>query len=171
MTIPAERRTRNSTGQHEIEKCFRRITMKKLILLTIVILAATAAALGQYKQPPKEIMDVLNAPPIPNVTISPARDKMLLAEPLRYPSISELAEPMLRIAGMRINPNNNGRHRQPYSVRLTIKNISDGKEMPIAFPAGAKLFSTEFSPDGKHIAVGNMTAHELQLRIVDTANA
>src|SRR6185369_6487892 len=101
--------------------------------------------------------------------ISTTRDKMLLSEPLRNPPISELAEPMLRIAGMRINPNNNGLHRQAYSTKLTLKNVADGKETPIAFPAGAKLFSSEFSPDGKHLAVGNMTPHELQLWIVDTS--
>src|SRR2546421_10982101 len=126
--------------------------MKKLTLLTIIILAASASALaqGSYKQPPTEIMDVLNAPPIPTTSLSPARDKMLLAEPLRYPSIAELAQPMLRIAGMRINPSTNGRHRQPYAVKLTLKNVADGKETPLTFPAGAQLFSPEFSPDGKY---------------------
>ena len=35
------------------------------------------------------------------------KDKIALFEPIRYPPISELAQPMLRLAGLRINPNTN----------------------------------------------------------------
>ena len=86
-------------------------------------------------------MDVLNAPATPATSVSPAKDKIALLEPLRYPPIAELSQPMLRLAGLRINPNTNGAHRQPYFVKLTLKNIADGKEMPIALPNGAQLIS------------------------------
>jgi dipeptidyl aminopeptidase/acylaminoacyl peptidase len=125
----------------------------------------------RYMEPPKEIMDVLNAPTIPATSISPTRDKIALLEPLRYPPISELAQPMLRIAGLRINPNTNGQHRQPYFVSLKIKNVSDGKEMTVAVPAGAQLMSPQWSPDGKYLAVGNITPTGVELWIVDTATA
>jgi len=137
------------------------------------MLLLSAAAFGQisYKQPPKEILDVLNAPPIPTTTISPARDKIALLDPLRYPPITELAQPMLRIAGIRINPLTNAQHREIYSTKLTLKNISDGKEMVVVLPAGAKILSPEWSPDGKHIALGNITPTGVELWIVDTATA
>ena len=94
---------------------------------------------GSYKKPPKEILDVLNAPAIPNTSVSPTHDKIALLEPLRYPPIAELAQPMLRIAGLRVNPNTNGQHRQVYSVSLRLKNVSDGKETMVALPAGSKI--------------------------------
>lgn len=126
---------------------------------------------GSYKQPPKDIVDILNAPAIPSVSVSPARDRMALLEPLRYPPISELAQPMLRIAGLRINPNTNGQHRQPYFVSLKLKNISDGKEAAVALPAGAQIFSPQWSPDGKYIAAGNITPVGVELWIIDAATA
>jgi len=137
------------------------------------MLLLSAAAFGQisYKQPPKEILDVLNAPPIPTTTISPARDKIALLDPLRYPPITELAQPMLRIAGIRINPLTNAQHREIYSTKLTLKNISDGREMAVVLPSGAKILSPEWSPDGKHIALGNITPTGVELWIVDTATA
>ncbi|HEX3102132.1 MAG TPA: prolyl oligopeptidase family serine peptidase, partial [Pyrinomonadaceae bacterium] len=150
--------------------------MKKLVSRLLFVFAAyavfciAASAQMSYKQPPKEIMDVLNAPAIPTTSVSPTHDKILLSEPLRYPPIAELAQPMLRIAGLRINPNTNGRHRQAYSLKFTLKNISDGKEMPVEFPAGAKLFGTQWAPDGKHIAVVNITPTGNQLWVIDTAN-
>ena len=59
---------------------------------------------------------MLNAPAIPASSVSPTRDRIAILSPLRYPPISELAQPMLRLAGLRINPNTNGQHRQPYFV-------------------------------------------------------
>src|SRR5690349_5508122 len=146
-------------------------TQKLQILLIFLFLSVSGFAQGSYKQPPKEIMDVLNAPVIPLTSVSPDRDKIALLEPLRYPPISELAEPMLRLAGSRINPKTNSAHRTPYSVSLKLKNVADGKEMAVAFPAGAKIISPQWSPDGKYIAAGNATPTGIELWIIDTATA
>ena len=143
--------------------------MKKLCLL-VFILSLASNGFAQYKQPPKEIADILNAPVTPITLISPAKDKILLAEPLRYPPISELAQPMLRLAGLRINPNTNGQHRQPYYVKFALKNIADGKEMPIDLPNGAQIISRAWSADGKYIAVGNQTPNGIELWIIETAS-
>ena len=141
-----------------------------LVFAAMAVFCASAAAQGSYKQPPKEIMDVLNAPAIPTTSVSPTHDKILLSELLRNPPIAELSQPMLRLAGLRINPSTNGLHRQAYSLKMTLKNVSDGKEMRIDFPAGAKLFGTQWAPDGKHIAVVNITPTGNQLWVIDTAN-
>lgn len=141
------------------------------LLVLMLVLPASFFGQGSYKQPPKEIMDVLNAPVTPTTSISPARDKIAMFQPLRYPPIAEFAQPLLRIAGLRINPSTNGQYRPSYSVALTLKNVSDGKETKVAVPAGAQLISPSWSPDGKHIAVGNVTSTGVELWIVDTATA
>ncbi len=144
--------------------------MKKLCLV-IVVLFLTNNAFSQYQKPPKEIEDILNAPVTPTTSISPAKDKILLAEPLRYPPISELAQPMLRLAGERINPNTNGQHRQPYFVKLSLKNIADGKEMQVNLPPNAQVISPNWSADGKYIAFGNQTPTGIELWVLETATA
>ncbi|MBA3633365.1 MAG: S9 family peptidase [Acidobacteria bacterium] len=143
--------------------------MKRLCLLFFILMFAVNT-FAQYKQPPKETEDILNAPAPPVTVVSPAKDKILLLKPLRYPPISELAEPMLRLAGLRINPNINGQHRQPYFVKLSLKNIADGKETPITLPNGAQIISPNWSADGKYIAFGNQTPTGIELWILDTAN-
>ena len=140
------------------------------IVAVVFAMSIIALAQGSYKQPPKEVMDVLNAPVIPQTIVSPARDKILLLTPLRNPPIADLAQPMLRIAGLRINPLNNGLHRQSYSVKASLKNIADGKETMIILPANAKVFSPQWSADGKYIAIGNITPNSIELWVVDTAN-
>ncbi len=144
--------------------------MKRLFLLFAVLFFA-GNTFGQYQKPPKEIEDILNAPATPATSVSPAKDKIALLEPLRYPPISELAEPMLRLAGLRIHPTTNSQHRQPYFVKVTLKNIADGNETPVALPAGAKIIQPSWSADGKYIAAGNVTSQGIELWIIDTATA
>src|SRR6516225_8211541 len=96
----------------------------------------TASALMQaedfpYHQPPKEIQDVLNAPPIPQISVSPRHDYAILMQAVRYPPITELAQPMLRLAGIRIDTNTNGLHMAPYFVSFAIKRLGDGGDVAI----------------------------------------
>src|SRR6266513_740414 len=95
-------------------------------LTALLILLLTAnASFGQqgYKKPPKEVLDILNAPVTPNISVSPTRDTAILSTGLRYPPLADLSQPMLRLAGRRINPASNSPHRLQYSVALTLKRI------------------------------------------------
>ena len=92
----------------------------KIFALSVTILFLSSLNLfaqSSYKKPPKDVLDVLNSMVIPQTSISPSKEKILLLEPLTYPSIAELSQPMLRLAGLRINPNTNGAHRQPYAIK------------------------------------------------------
>ena len=46
-------------------------------LSTFVLLCLTTAAVAQqgYKKPPKEVLDILNAPVTPTISLSPTRDR------------------------------------------------------------------------------------------------
>ena len=144
---------------------------RSLALLFCLFIAAPVLAQQGYKKPPKEVLDILDAPVTPNAIISPSRDAALLATGLRYPPIADLAEPMLRLAGLRINPRTNGPHRFQYSVAMTLKRIPEGTETKVALPASAKISSIDWSPDGKHFAFLNTTAAGIELWVGDTADA
>ena len=141
----------------------------------LVVAAGAVAAQTTYKKPPPAVLDVLNAPVSPVAYVSPQRDYMLLATGVRYPPISELAQPMLRLAGMRINPNLNGRHNTPYFVSLAVKKIADGTETKVELPAGAKIVlpqgAAQWSPDGKSFFFMNHTPAGIELWVCETATA
>src|SRR6185295_6223371 len=105
----------------------------------LLFLSITAIAQQGYRKPPQEVLDILNAPVTPIALVSPARDKILLITGFRYPPLSDLAQPMLRLAGLRINPSSNGPHRAPYFVALSLKQISSGAETKLDLPPGAKI--------------------------------
>ena len=140
--------------------------MKRLlaILFPVFLFAQTP-----YQKPPKAIEDVLNAPTPPNVSVSPTRDYAILTESVRYPTIAELSEPMLRLAGHRINPKTNGQHMEPRVVSITVKKLADGTETKVALPPSARVSPPSWSPDGKHFAFANPTSRGIQLWVGITA--
>ena len=137
--------------------------------LTLLFCATSIMAQQGYKKPPKEVLDILHAPVTPSAALSPTRDNILLATGLRNPPLADLAQPMLRLAGRRINPASNSPHRFQYSVALTLKRIADGSEVKIDVPAGAKISSIEWSDDGKHFSFLNTTPNRVELWIGDAA--
>jgi dipeptidyl aminopeptidase/acylaminoacyl peptidase len=140
-----------------------------LVSLILVLAAITVVAQQGYKKPPKEVLDILNAPVTPAASVSPTRDNMLLSTGLRYPPLADLAQPMLRLAGRRINPASNSPHRFQYSVGLTLKRIADGSEVQIQVPPGAKITGIEWNDDGKHFAFLNTTSNRVELWVGDSA--
>jgi dipeptidyl aminopeptidase/acylaminoacyl peptidase len=152
-------------------KAYVQFLKKALILMALLTSATTTTSLGQnsYRKPPQDVLDVLNAPPPPTAFASPARDYVLLAQTVRYPPITDLAQPMLRLAGLRINPNTNGLHRAPYFVKLTLERISDGRQTPIALPPNAQAGFPQWSGDGKYFAFTNTSTRGIELWIVETA--
>jgi dipeptidyl aminopeptidase/acylaminoacyl peptidase len=124
-----------------------------------------------YMSPPKAIVDIMDAAPLPSVAISPTRDVMALMARNSMPPIGEVTQPMLRLAGMRINPRNNGPHRAATSIGLTVKTISTGAEKKVALPDGARIGAVTFSPNGKHIAFSNSRDTGIDLYIADVATA
>lgn len=145
--------------------------MKPAVNRIALLLIATAAAwtAETWKKPPQVVLDALNAPTTPTLAISPARTHALQARTVRYPPIAELAQPMLRLAGQRINPKTNGLHNATFNSSLTVRKLPEGTEIKVQTPPGAKLSGGRWSPDGAHFAFTNTTPAGIELWIGDTA--
>ena len=141
----------------------------RLAILSVLLIANVSFAQQGYKKPPKEVLDILNAPVTPGASVSPTRDNIILTTGLRYPPLADLAQPMLRLAGRRINPASNSPHRFQYAIGLTLKRIADGSEVKIDVPSGAKITSVDWSDDGKQFAFLNTTPNRVELWVGDAA--
>src|SRR5437879_4393405 len=97
------------------------------------------AAASRYLMPPKEVVAAFDVPPLPTAMLSPAKQVIALIYRKDYPTIAELSEPMLRLAGARVNPKTNGPHRTAGIYAITLKKISDGSEIKVTVPAQANL--------------------------------
>jgi dipeptidyl aminopeptidase/acylaminoacyl peptidase len=139
------------------------------VFLGLAVLASAAGAQEPYRQPPQVVVDILDAPPLPGVSVSPDRGWLLLEERSSMPTIADLAEPILRIAGTRINPARNSNAGIPRTVALRVKSIDGGTEREIRTPANANIGWTGWSPDGRRIAFLNMLDDRVELWVAETA--
>jgi dipeptidyl aminopeptidase/acylaminoacyl peptidase len=133
------------------------------------LLAQSGQAPSTYQTPPKAIVDILDAAPLPTVSVSPSRDVLALVSRRSMPSIAELARPMLRLAGMRINAANNAPHRAPAGTGITLRTIASGAERRVQVPADPHVAFIGFSPDGKRFAFSNTRSTRVDLHIGDVA--
>ena len=128
-----------------------RLVLAGAILLQISTTTARAQQETGYLIPPPEIIDILDAPAAPQVVVSPTGDTIALLERPSMPPLSELAQPMLRLAGYRVNPRTNGPHTTVAGRRITVKRISDGTEHSFDAPFETSLGGVEYSPDGSRL--------------------
>ena len=84
------------------------------------------------------------------------------------------SQPMLRLAGSRVNPKTNGPHRAIglagtgiYSI--TLKKIADGAEVNVTMPPQARISHVKFSPDGSRLAFLHTKDSAIELWVADGA--
>jgi dipeptidyl aminopeptidase/acylaminoacyl peptidase len=140
-------------------------------LLLVMVAALPAGAQQKYQHPPKEILEILDAPALPVPIVSPTGDALIFGRPLWYPPISDLAEPLLRLAGVRINPRNNAVHGSYYFVSYSLKKLPDGSEISVALPALTRASYPRWNANGSTFAFTNMTATSVELWVGDAATA
>ena len=140
--------------------------------------AASAAApiesTSGYNLPPKNILDVMRAPSPPYPLVSPTQDTILLMAMQDYPSISRVATPFLRLAGVRVEPRNHSKHDTPGGYGITpcavsydLVRIADHAQTQVVLPEGACPGIPVWAADGKHFAFVNLALDSVELWIGD----
>ena len=145
--------------------------MKKTVKIFIIFfLTITTGAVGDdgYKMPPKAIRDLVDAPLTPVVSISSDKKHILILERASLPSIEELSQTELRLAGLRINPRTNGRNRSSYYTGIVVQEIKSGRQKMIkGLPKDGRISNVSWSPNGKHIAMTVIRGSQINLYTVD----
>jgi dipeptidyl aminopeptidase/acylaminoacyl peptidase len=140
-----------------------------LITVSAAIQFAQTTEVPRYQLPPKEIVAAFDATPLPAAILAPSKQVIALSYRRAYPTIAELSQPILRLAGARVNPNTNGPQRTANIYAITLKRISDGAETKIVVPPQANLSNLHFSPDGSQLSFLNTKPRGIELWIADVA--
>jgi dipeptidyl aminopeptidase/acylaminoacyl peptidase len=136
-------------------------------LLVSPVLVRGIAAQEPYRSPPDIVRRVLDAPRLPLLLPAPTGGAVLLVEFKPLPGIADLARPMLRLAGVRLDPRTNGRFSVRDAVRLTVRWDSSGRTWVVPAPDDARLEDVAWAPDGRHVAFTNATDRGTALWIAD----
>src|SRR5215467_15310866 len=100
------------------------VVLAALLVPVLLVQVPTAQEPLHYMQPPKNVVDVFDAEPLPQAMVSPNHQAMALISARQHPSIAELAQPMYRLAGTRINPKTNGPRIGGNIYAITVKTIA-----------------------------------------------
>ena len=90
--------------------------------------AAAAQDAAGYELPSAALQAVVDAPRAPTLYLSPRRDVAALMQMPPLPSIQVVAQPELKLAGVRINPRTFSDSRFSFGQKLWLMNVADGKE-------------------------------------------
>jgi dipeptidyl aminopeptidase/acylaminoacyl peptidase len=139
-----------------------------------LIASLPALALAGYDKPPQPLLGVMHAP-LPAVPmLDPTRERMLLVEQSQYPPVARVAEPYLKLAGLRIEPANHSRHdaSNGYGIRtclkrFTVEEVVSHKQLPVSLPEDACPGMPQWSPDGRRFAFANTTRERTELWLGD----
>lgn len=146
--------------------------MRYLLFLFALLITAPLHAQDDiaYQTPPKLISDLVLAPPTPSISLSKKGDWLLLLQRSSYPSVEELAQPELKIAGLRINPANFAPSRQTFINSLVLRQVNSGKDFTITgLPSPLFASQVSWSPDEKKIALLHTSASRVDLYVIDVA--
>src|SRR5215207_9286641 len=143
-------------------------------LAVLVVLPSIALADAKYETPPPAVAKLVSAAPIPSTSLGPDRTTLLLMTPTVFPGIAEVAEPELRLAGLRISPKNRASARRTYLEKLELLDSKTPGAKPRAIaglPKLARIADAQWSPDGKSIAFTVTDADAIKLWVLDIASA
>ncbi len=143
-----------------------------LLFSVFFCLSAFAQMPSGYQLPPQEIIDLVDAPSTPSISIGPDNTVILLTDSPELPSIDELASEELRLGGIRFDPRTNGPSRTGHGTGFTLMDIDGTNVRPVTgMPANPRIRNTRWSADGSKFAFSNTTDTGIELWVVDVASA
>lgn len=137
----------------------------------LVALSPASFAATSYKLPPRAVIDILDAPGAPLLRESPAGDAILLVEVEPNPPLSLVAEPFLRLGGVRLTPKRGTRQHLVYGTGLTLLTLREGGKRRVELPPRSRIGLPVFSPDGGTFAFIRDTEDRSELWIGETKTA
>ena len=146
---------------------------KSVLLAFLLALAIgplqTSAQNNNYRRPPADVAAIVEAKPTPQVSMSPNRDALLLTNYNPNPGIATLAQPFLKLGGLRVNPQINARQRITEFTSCEVQWFAEGKSVTIELPKTGRLAGIPaWSPNGNRLAFGIDVADGVQLWVADT---
>src|SRR5688572_27076382 len=87
-----------------------------------------------YQSPPPDIAAILDARRPPAVRRSPDQQWMVLLEQPALPPISEVAAPVVKVAGIRLDPDTNGPARENPFTAASLRPTLKPDQAPIPIP-------------------------------------
>ena len=148
-----------------------------IVPLALSIITAAAPTHAQYQLPPAPLQAIVDAPRAPALSLSPKRNLAAMIATPELPSIVEVAQPELKLAGLRINPRTYSPSRFSFGTGLTLLDIPTQAEMKVTgLPKPLRVADISWSPDQRFLAFTHVAyadkggESKVELWLVDVAS-
>ncbi len=114
-------------------------------------------SLQGYSEPNSEIVSMVDAPRPPVFVVSPNGRGVLIVDIESHPPMSDVSEPVLKLAGIRLCPQRRSRQHLQYGKRLKWVSFETGKCITLGLPEMPRIGLPVFAPDGSSFVFTNDT--------------
>ncbi len=149
--------------------------LSKLAAAFLFVFATTGSpAFAQdgvrYQTPPQSILDLIDAPTTPTVSFTRSGKIALLYERPDFPTISDVSQPVVGLAGLRLNPLNTSSAVASGSTSISVRDVTTGVERKIqGLPAEARIGNTSLNVDETLLAFTHSGTYGVELWVADLA--
>lgn len=124
-----------------------------------------------WQSPPNPIEPMFRAPQLPDVVLSPNRRYGLEIRPSGPLSLAELAQPVLSLAGLTINPRTNSPIADTTYHPIAVIDVASGQQRPVSLPDNVDFDHLRWSRDGRYLSATHQTDRGLELWVIDLEQA
>ncbi len=142
------------------------------VALCLVAASLSTAQILPYQLPPRTLVALADVPPMPRVSFSSDGEWLLQMDVQEMPTVADLSQPELRLAGLRLNTVTNSPSRVTYVSTLWLRRLPDGKPLLVqGLPANARISNVQWSPDNSKLAFTHTSRNHMELWVVEVASA
>ncbi len=139
------------------------------ILLFAVMTTFTPRIMAgtMYKQPEQRIIDIVDAPNPPQLSVSPQGKTAILVEYSFHLDLEDLGEPWVGLAGVRILTRYNIEKRRYFVKKMYILDMETGKKKELQMPEKSRFGFPNWTSNGKKIIAANYKIGGSELWVFD----
>ncbi len=141
-------------------------------LTPLTLTPAFADNANNYQLPPPGLQAIVDAPRAPQLLLSPQRNLAAFLQMPSLPSIAIVAQPELKLAGVRLHPRTYSASRFQFASDIWLKDLASGKEIRIqGLPQHVRIAHSSWSPDQRFLAFTHHAQAGVELWLIDVAKA
>ncbi|QBC43775.1 S9 family peptidase [Iodobacter fluviatilis] len=142
--------------------------MRRLLLIALFM----SPIVNAYQTPPAELQALVDAPRGPLFRLGPKHGTALLLNLPSLPSIADVAQPELKLAGLRLNPKMRSQSRFDFASDISLLDIKTGQSRAVSgLPKDAHIADSAWSANERWVAFSRWGDKGVELWLLDVSNA
>jgi dipeptidyl aminopeptidase/acylaminoacyl peptidase len=121
-----------------------------------------------YREPPRDIVELLTESRFPDVSVSPTANALLLATRERFTPLADLARPVVRLGAIDVDLTSSAPRRLRFES-LSLVDLRNYESIEVTPPGETRVDFPIWSPSGEHFAFSTVNKDAVRLWVGNAA--